>query len=93
MKLRTFEGRRAKGEMVTEYPISPDGSPVLVVNGEPYGPEEAEFMLESATPKELKLLEMAGYELPRWGSNEEDEEFMDDDYLDEDHLDEESEDY
>jgi len=92
MKLRTLEGKRVKGEMVTEYPISPDGSPVLVVNGEPYGPEEAEFLLESATSKELKLLERAGYDLQQWGSNEENEEFLDEDYLDEDNMEEESED-
>ncbi len=93
MRLRTFEGKRVRAELVTEYPISPDGSPVLVVNGEPYSPEDAEFLLESATSKELKLLEKAGYDLPRWGSLEGDEEFMDDDYLDEDHMEDESEDY
>lgn len=35
MKLRTFEGKGVKGELLTEYPISTDGSPVLVVNASP----------------------------------------------------------
>ncbi len=93
MKLRTFEGKRVKGELITEYPISTDGSPVLVVNGEPYGPEEAEFYLESVSPREIKQLEKAGYDLPRWSEHEGNEELMDDDSLDEDHLEDEPEDY
>ena len=93
MKLRTFEGKRVKGEMIAEYPISTDGSPVLVVNGEPYAPEDAEFLLESATSKELKLLEAAGYDLPSWDEHEGNGEFMDDDYLDEENPEDESEDY
>ena len=93
MKLRTFEGKRVKGKLITEYPISTDGSPVLVVDGEPYGPDDADFLLESATPKELKLLEAAGYDLPGWGEQEGNGEFMDDDDLDEENPEDESEDY
>ena len=93
MKLRTLEGKNVKAELITEYPISTDGSPVLVVNGEPYVPQDADFFLESATPKELKLLVKAGYDLPRWDGPEGNEEFMDDDYLDEENLEDESEDY
>lgn len=93
MKLRTFEGKRMKGELITEYPISTDGSPVLVVNGVPYGPDDADFLLESATPRELKLLEAAGYDLPGWGEQEGNGEFMGDDDMDEENLEDESEDY
>jgi hypothetical protein len=93
MKLRTFEGKGVKGELFTEYPISTDGSPVLVVNGEPYGPDDADFLLESATPRELKLLEAARYDLPGWGEQEGNGEFMDDDDLDEENPEDESEDY
>ncbi len=93
MKLRTFEGKRLRGELITEYPISIDGTPVLVVNGEPYGPEDADFLLESASPRELKLLEAAGYDLPRWGEQEGGGEFRDEDDLFEENLEDESEDY
>jgi len=83
MKLRNLEGKRLRGELITEYPISADGSPVLVVDGEPYGPDDADFLLESATPRELRQLEAAGYDLPRWGEQEGGGEFLDDDDLDE----------
>ena len=82
-----------KGELFTEYPISTDGSPVLVVNGEPYGPDDAVFLLESATPRELKLLEATRYELPGWGEQEGNGEFMDDDDLGEENPEDDSEDY
>jgi len=56
LKLRTFEGEPVAGELTTEYPVSRDGLPVLLVNGEPFKPEEGEFFLESATREELELL-------------------------------------
>ncbi len=92
MKLRTLEGKRVRAELTTEYPVSADGSSVLVVNGEPYAPEEADFFLESATPRELKRLVNAGYDLPRWSGPEEEEEFTDEDYLEDEDLEDESED-
>ena len=66
MKLRTFEGEPVQGELTTEYPVSRDGLPVLLVSDEPFSPEEAEFFLESATQEELGLLKEGGYELPEW---------------------------
>lgn len=66
MKLRTFEGEPVQGELTTEYPVSRDGLPVLVVTDEPFSPDEAEFFLESATQEELELLKEGGYELPKW---------------------------
>ncbi len=66
MKLRTFEGEPVLGELTTEYPVSQDGLPVLIVNDEPFSPEEAEFFLDSATQEELELLQEGGYELPEW---------------------------
>ena len=66
MKLRTFEGEPVTGEMTTEYPVSRDGLPVLLVTDEPFSPEEAEFFLESATQEELELLKGGGYHLPDW---------------------------
>lgn len=66
MKLRTFEGEPVLGELTTEYPVSRDGLPVLIVNDEPFSPEEAEFFLDSATQEELELLQEGGYELPEW---------------------------
>jgi hypothetical protein len=41
MKLRTFEGEPVRGEMTTDLPVSQDGLPVLLVNDEPFFPEEA----------------------------------------------------
>lgn len=66
MKLRTFEGEPVQGELTTEYPVSRDGVPVLLVTDEPFSPDEAEFFLESATPEELELLKEGGYNLPGW---------------------------
>ena len=66
MKLRTFEGEPVLGELTTEYPVSQDGLPVLIVNDEPFSPGEAEFFLDSATQEELELLQEGGYELPEW---------------------------
>ena len=66
MKLRTFEGESVQGELTTEYPVSRDGLPVLLVTDEPFSPEEAEFFLESATQEELELLKEGGYNLPDW---------------------------
>ena len=67
MNLRTDTGEKVKGKLITEEYISPDGNPVLLVNDEPFSPEEAEFFLESATEEELELLEEGGYELLEWG--------------------------
>ena len=66
MKLRTFEGEPVQGELTTEYPVSRDGLPVLIVTDEPFSPDEAEFFLESATQEELELLKEGGYNLPGW---------------------------
>ena len=67
--------------MTTDSLISPDGGPVLLVNDEPFSPDEAEFLLESATEKEMEMLEEGGYDLTDWedtdeesGGDEEDEE-------------------
>ena len=56
MKLRTFDGERVRNEMTTDFPVSQDGIPILLADGEPFSPEEAEFFLESATPKEMEKL-------------------------------------
>jgi hypothetical protein len=66
LKLRTFEGEPVLGELTTEYPVSRDGLPVLLVTDEPFSPEKAEFFLESATQEELELLKEGGYHLPDW---------------------------
>ena len=66
MKLRTFGGELVTGEFSTQFDMSPDGSPVLVVKGEAFIPDEAEFFLESATEEELELLEEGGYDLQPW---------------------------
>ena len=71
MKLRTFEGEPIIGELTTEYPMTRNGIPVLLIRGEPFSPEEAEFFLEAATQNELGLLKEGGYDLPKW----EDEEY------------------
>ncbi len=70
MKLRTFDGERVKGELVENHPMSQDGSPVLVVDGEVYLPEEADFFIESATDDEFEELDDAGYDLPLWEDRE-----------------------
>ena len=66
MKLRTFGGEQVNGEFSTDFDMSPEGNPVIVVKGEAYTPEEAEFFLESATDEELELLEEGGYDLQLW---------------------------
>ena len=60
MKLRTFDGEPVRGEITTDFPVSQDGIPILLADGEPFSPEEAEFFLESATPKEMEMLEEGG---------------------------------
>ena len=74
MRLRTFDGERIKGEVTTEYPASKDGNPILLVNGKPFEPEEADFFLESATLAEVNQLEEGRYDLPRWREFGEEEE-------------------
>ena len=64
--------------MTTDPLFSPDGGPVLLVNDEPFSPDEADLFLESATEKELEMLQEGGYDLADWEhkeeANEEDEE-------------------
>ena len=81
MKLRTFDGEPVRGKMTTDPLVSPDGGPVLLVNDEPFSPEEAEFFLEPVTEKEMEMLLEGGYDLAEWegrdeesGEDEEDEE-------------------
>jgi hypothetical protein len=71
MRLRTFDGEQVRGEMTTDFPVSQDGIPILLADGEPFSPEEAEFFLESTTPKEMEMLEEGGYDLPAWEEEEE----------------------
>ncbi len=71
MKLRTFDGERVIGELTTEYPVSQDGLPVLLVEGEPFAPEEAEFFVEYASKRDAVLLKEGGYHLPNWKEKEE----------------------
>ena len=71
MKLRTFDGEQVQGKMTTDFPVSQDRTPILLADGEPFSPEEAEFFLESVTPKEMKMLEEGGYDLPAWEETEE----------------------
>ena len=66
LKLRTFDGDPVRGKITTEQPASPEGIPVLVVDGEAISPEEADFFLESATEAELEMLEDGGYDLLEW---------------------------
>ena len=78
MKLRTFDGEPAGGKMTTDSLVSPHGFSVLLVNDEPFSPDEAEFFLESATEEELEMLQEGAYDLADWEDkdeeNEEDEE-------------------
>ena len=73
MKLRTFYGQHARGELSTDHPLSQDGFPVLVVDGEAYLPDEADFFIEFATDEQLEALDDAGYDLPLWEDREIDE--------------------
>jgi len=66
MKLRTFDGEQVRGKMTTDFPVSQDGIPVLLVNDEPLSPEEAEFFIEYAAQDELERLREGGYDLPAW---------------------------
>jgi hypothetical protein len=82
MKLRTFEDEPVRGKMTIDPKASRDGGPVLLVNGEAFSPEEAEFFLEYATEKELEMLQEGGYDLEDWeGKDEGDEEGEDDEEL------------
>jgi hypothetical protein len=92
MRLRNLDGEKVRGKLSTEYPLSTDGFPVLVVKGEPYGPEDADFYLESATPIERKQLVKGGYNLEPWSEHNEDQDFMDEDFKDEEESGEETED-
>ncbi len=72
--------------MTTDSLVSADGVPILLVNDEPFSPDEAEFCLESATEKEMEMLLEGGYDLAEWegmdeetGEDEEDEEIESDD--------------
>jgi hypothetical protein len=73
LKLRTFDGERVKGELTTDHHLSEDGVPVLVVGGEAYLPDEADFFIELATDEQLEALDDAGYDLPLWEDREIDE--------------------
>ena len=79
MKLRTFDGEPVRGKMTTDPLVSPDGGPVLLVNDEPFSPEEAEFFLESVTQEELKMLSEGGYDLPEWEDKDEGHEEVEED--------------
>ena len=91
MRLRTLDGELVRGKLTTEYPMSTDGSPVLIVKGEPYGPEDADFYLESATTIERKQLAKGGYNLARWSEHGEDSNFIDEELKDEEDPGEEPE--
>ncbi|RPJ42780.1 MAG: hypothetical protein EHM27_02165 [Deltaproteobacteria bacterium] len=73
MKLRSFDGQRARGELSADHSLSQDGFPVLLVDGEVYLPDEADFFIESATDEQLEALDDAGYDLPLWEDREIDE--------------------
>lgn len=90
MRLRTLDGERVKGELTTEYPLSPDGLPVLLVRGEPVNQDDDEFFLESATRAELEMLEENGYNLPRWEKHQGSGEFMSEESLGDEYGDDES---
>jgi hypothetical protein len=84
LKLRTFDGHRAKGELSADHPLSQEGVPVLVVGGDAYLPDEADFFIEAATDEQLEALDDAGYDLPLWedreiDESEEEEEIEEDD--------------
>jgi hypothetical protein len=81
MKLRTFESEPLSGKITTDPLASTDGGPVLLVNEEPFFPEEAEFFLESAIEEELEMLEEGGYDLPPWEEHEESDAYLDSESL------------
>ena len=71
--------------MTTDPLVSREGLPVLLVDGEPFSPEEAEFFLEFATDGELEMLEEGGYDLPEWeDKGEESEEGGEDEEIESD---------
>jgi hypothetical protein len=63
----------ATGHMSTDPSVSPDGSPVLVIDGPdggPVGPMEAYgygYEIIEATDDELELLHQGGYGIPYMG--------------------------
>ncbi len=68
--LRQWEGT---GHITTDSSVSPDGSPVLVIDGPeggPVGPVEAYgfgYEIVEATDDELEKLREAGYAIPYMG--------------------------
>jgi hypothetical protein len=68
--LREWKGT---GHVTTEPSVSPDGSPVLVIDGPdggPVGPAEAHgygYEIVEATDDELEMLRQGGYYLPYMG--------------------------
>jgi hypothetical protein len=92
MRLRTLNGELVRGKLTTEYPFSTDGSPVLIIKGEPYGPEDADFYMESASTIERKQLAKGGYNLEPWSEHGEDQGFGDEDFTDAEDLGVETED-
>jgi hypothetical protein len=74
MKLRAFDGEPVRGKLTMDFPVSQDGRPGLLVDGQPFSPEEAEFFLESASQEEMEMLEEAGYDLPAWEDKDEEYE-------------------
>lgn len=74
MKLRAFDGEPIRGRITSDLSVSPDGGPILLVNDEPFSPEEAEFFLESATERESEMLEEGGCDLPEWEAKSEEYE-------------------
>ena len=70
MKLRTFDGEQVRGDITRDFSVSQNGLPILLVNGNPFPPGKVEFFLESATLKELEMLEESGYDFPEWEGKE-----------------------
>ena len=68
--LRDWEGT---GHVTTDSAVSPDGSPVLVIDGPkggPVGPTEAYafgYEIVEATGEEVEMLRKAGYAIPYMG--------------------------
>jgi len=68
--LRHWKGT---GRVTTDPHISPDGSPVLVIDGTdggPVGPAEAHgygYEILEATEDELEMLRQGGYSIPYMG--------------------------
>jgi len=81
MILRTFEGEAIRGKMTTDPLVSQDGLPILLVNGDPFSAEDAEFFLEVATQEEIEQLAKGGYDLPPWKEHEESDDYLDSESL------------